>query len=67
MYIANVTHDGKFSGPMINWSTQIVLMDEWTNDSLCCEAAKRILQGYYSFTLRLFSAITFIFSYPDFL
>ena len=30
-------------------------MDEWTNDSLCCEDAKRILQGYYLFILLLFS------------
>ena len=40
---------------MINQSTQIVLMDEWANDSLCCEDAKRILQGYYLFILLLFS------------
>ena len=39
---------------MIKWS-QIVFMDEWTNDSLFCEDAKRILQGYYLFTLLLFS------------
>ena len=32
-------------------------MDEWTNDSLCCEDAKRILQGYYLFILLLFSVI----------
>ena len=54
-YIAGVTRDGKFAGSMINQSTQIVLMDEWTNDSLCCEDAKRILQGYYLFILLLFS------------
>ena len=30
-------------------------MDEWTNDSLCCEDAKRILQGCYLFILLLFS------------
>ena len=35
-YIAGVTADGKFSGSLINQSTQIVLMDQWTNDSLCC-------------------------------
>ena len=39
---------------MIKWS-QIVFMDEWTNDSLFCEDAKRILQGYYLFILLLFS------------
>ena len=30
---------------MINQATQVVFMDEWTNDSLRCEDAKRILQG----------------------
>ena len=45
-YVAIVTRDGKFAGSMLNQSTQIVSMDEWTNDSLCCEDAKRILRGY---------------------
>ena len=54
-YIAGVTRDGKFAGSMINQSTQIVLMDEWTNDGLCCEDAKRILKGYYLLILLLFS------------
>ena len=53
-YIAGVTRDSKFARFMINQSTQIILMDEWTNDSLCCEDAKRILRGYYLF-------LTFIF------
>ena len=53
-YIAGVTHDGKFTGSMINQSTGIALMDEWRNDILCCEDAKRILQGYYLFILPLF-------------
>ena len=48
-YIAGVTRDGKFAGSMINQSTQILLMDEWTDDSLRCEDAKRILLGYYLF------------------
>ena len=30
---------------MINQAIQVVFMDEWTNDSLCCENVKRILQG----------------------
>ena len=30
---------------MINQATQVVFMDEWTNDSLRCEDAKRTLQG----------------------
>ena len=44
-HIAGVTRNGKFAGPMINQTTQVVFMDEWTNDSLCCEDAKRIFQG----------------------
>ena len=57
-YISGVTRDGKFAGSMINQSIQIVLMDEWTNDSFCCEDAKIILQGYYLFILLLFSVTT---------
>jgi len=45
MYIAGVLNDGKFSGSMITNNTQIVIMDEWTSNSLSCEDAKRILQG----------------------
>ena len=45
MHIAGVVRDGKFAGSMINSRTQVVFMDEWTSDSLCCEDAKRILQG----------------------
>ena len=44
-------HDGQFARPVINQSTQIVLMGEWTNDSLCCDDSKRILQGRYLFIL----------------
>ena len=44
-YIAGVVRDGRFAGHMINGNTQVVFMDEWTSDSLCCEDAKRILQG----------------------
>ena len=57
-YIAGITRDGKFAGSMINQSPQIVLMDEWTNDSLCCEDGKRIFQGYYLFILLLLSVLT---------
>jgi len=45
MYVAGVLNDGKFSGSMITNNTQIVIMDEWTSNSLSCEDAKRILQG----------------------
>ena len=44
-YIAGVMNDGRFSAAMITDNTQIVMMDEWTPDSLSCEDAKRVLQG----------------------
>ena len=48
-YISSVVRDGRFSAANITPLTQIVLMDEWTSDSLSCEDAKRLLQGkYYS-------------------
>ena len=43
--IAGVTREGKFADHLIKSSTQLVFMDEWTEDSLSCEDAKRILQG----------------------
>ena len=43
--IAGVTTNGKFAGALINQATQVVFMEEWTNDSLCCEEAKKVLQG----------------------
>ena len=54
-YMAGVTLDSKFTGAMINQSTQIVLMDEWANDNLCSDDAKRILQSFCLFILLLFS------------
>lgn len=45
MHISGVVRDGKFAGSMIDQYTQVMFMDEWTSDSLCCEDAKRILQG----------------------
>ena len=44
-HIAGVTRDGKFAGAMINQATQVMFMNKMTNDSLCCEVAKRLLQG----------------------
>jgi len=44
-YIAGVMNDGRFSGHLITEHSQIIMMDEWTPDSLSCEDAKRILQG----------------------
>ncbi|XP_066933575.1 uncharacterized protein [Clytia hemisphaerica] len=48
-YIAGVMNDGRFSAAMIESNTQIVMMDEWTPDSLSCEDAKRVLQGGMNF------------------
>jgi len=53
-YIAGVMNDGKFSAGLINESTQIVMMDEWTPDCLGCDDAKRILQGRCTFILRVY-------------
>ena len=53
--IAGVTLDRKFAGSVINQSTQIVLMDEWANGSLCSDDAKRV------FASLLLIYATFIF------
>ena len=45
--IAGVTQEGKFAGHMINESTDVVFMDEWTSNSLSCEDAKRVLGTYH--------------------
>ena len=65
-FIAGVVRDGRFSGHLINGSTQIVFMDEWTNDSLCCEDAKRILQGNDTciYLLHIYTYLFFLFLPP---
>ena len=45
MRISGVVTDGRFSSSSINEMTQVVLMEEWTSNSLSCEEAKRTLQG----------------------
>lgn len=45
MHIAGVVTDGRFSSAGISATTQVVLMEEWTANSLSCEEAKRTLQG----------------------
>lgn len=40
-----MTQESQFAGHMINESTEIVFMDEWSSNSLSCEEAKRVLQG----------------------
>jgi len=47
MFISYIVPDGRFSASTINNNTQVVVMDEWTPDSLSCEDAKRLLQGNY--------------------
>ena len=53
-HIADVTRDYKFAEAMINQATQVVFMDECTNDSMSCKDTKRILQSknviFWSFT-----------------
>ena len=44
-FITNIVPDGRFSAANISKDTQVIMMDEWTSDSLSCEDAKRILQG----------------------
>jgi len=44
-FITNIVPDGRFSAANITKDTQVIMMDEWTSDSLSCEDAKRILQG----------------------
>ena len=45
MFISYIVPDGRFSAADIDSATQVVVMDEWTPESLSCEDAKRILQG----------------------
>ena len=47
-FIAYIVPDGRFSAADISSNTQVVVMDEWTPESLSCEDAKRVLQGELS-------------------
>ena len=55
MFITYIVPDGRFSAAGIDSTTQVVVMDEWTPESLSCEDAKRILQGkiYSKITLHI--------------
>ncbi|XP_066917465.1 uncharacterized protein [Clytia hemisphaerica] len=44
-FISCIVPDGRFSAADVNKNTQVIVMDEWTPESLSCEDAKRILQG----------------------
>ena len=58
--MAGVVRDGRFSGQLINGKTQIVIMDEWTSDSLNCDDAKKLLQGKNAYACRS-SALLVVF------
>ena len=45
--IAGVVREKQFAGHLIDSDTELVFMDEWTEDSLCCEDTKKLLQGKY--------------------
>ena len=58
--IAGVVRDGRFSAHLINESTEVVFMDEWSSDSLSGEDAKRVLQGqlcYATLSAKIDSAL----------
>jgi hypothetical protein len=44
-YIASLTNERKFSAAMINNETQLVLVDEWSANTMQSDLAKCILQG----------------------
>ena len=43
--IAGITCEKQFAGHLINENTEVVIMDEWSIDSLNAEDAKKVLQG----------------------
>ena len=47
--IATCTNEGKFATSMVSESTQLMLLDEWSPDSLQVDEAKRIFQGGLQF------------------
>ena len=48
--MASVTKEKQFSAAMINDGTQIVLLDEWLENTLQADLAKTVLQGGYMVT-----------------
>lgn len=45
-----MVREKQFAGHLINSNTELIFMDEWTEDSLCCEDAKKLLQGKCAIT-----------------
>ena len=48
--MASITKEKQFSAAMINDDTQIVLLDEWSENTLQADLAKTVLQGRYMVT-----------------
>ena len=48
--MASITKEKQFSAAMINDDTQIVLSDEWSENTLQADLAKTVLQGGYMVT-----------------
>ena len=46
-YVASITQEKQFSTSMIKQDTQIVFLDEWSENSLQSDMAKEVLQGGY--------------------
>ena len=46
-YVASITQEKQFSTSMIKQDTQIVFLDEWSENSLQSDMAKVVLQGGY--------------------
>ena len=44
-FVASITQEKQFSASMLNDDTQIVLLDEWAEDTLQSDMAKVVLQG----------------------
>ena len=49
-FVASITKEKQFSAAMINDDTQIVLLDEWSENTLQADLAKTVLQGGYMVT-----------------
>ena len=46
-YVASITQEKQFSTSMIKQDTQMVFLDEWSENSLQSDMAKVVLQGGY--------------------
>ena len=49
-YIASVTSEHQFSASMITEATQLVVIDEWSNNTMNADLAKTLLQGGWMVT-----------------